>query len=307
MRQLPPLNALRAFEAAARCLSFTHAGDELHVTHGAVSRQIQSLEAWLGTPLFRRLNRRVELTEAGAALFAETSAALDRVALASARIREEGRVRVLRINALPTFTIRWLIPRLSGFQRRHPQVELRVTTSTERVDRLPEAFDLVIRGGPDRYRNYRADPFMEENRLPVCAPGLLRRLALAEPSDLRHHTLLHSDTLPGVWSDWLRLAGVPDLEPARALTFEHFYLSIQAAIDELGVAMGPSALVAEDLEAGKLVAPFPALSLPARSYYWYRPDGRGEDPVVDAFCDWLRHLGRAPQAAGRQVPSRIGN
>src|SRR5882724_6131464 len=148
MRQLPPLNALRAFEAAARFLSFTRAGDELHVTHGAVSRQIQGLEAWLGTPLFRRLNRRVELTEAGAAYLAEIGASLDRIALASARVREEGRVRVLRINALPTFTIRWLIPRLSGFQRRHPQVEVRVTTSTERADRLPETFDLVIRGGP---------------------------------------------------------------------------------------------------------------------------------------------------------------
>jgi LysR family glycine cleavage system transcriptional activator len=300
MRQLPPLNALRAFEVAARCLSFTRAGEELRVTHGAVSRQIQTLEAWLGAPLFHRFNRRVELTEAGTALLAEIGAALDRIALASARIREEGRVRVLRINALPTFTIRWLIPRLSGFQRRHPQVEVRVTTSTERPDRLPETFDLVIRGGPDRFRNYRAEPFLDEHRLPVCAPALLARLSLSRPSDLRHHTLLHSDTLPGVWSDWLRLAGVPDLEPARALTFEHFYLSIQAAIDELGVAMGPSALVAEDIDSGKLVAPFPRLVLPARSYFWYRPEGRGEDPVVDAFCAWLHHVSQpAAETAAR--------
>jgi LysR family glycine cleavage system transcriptional activator len=292
MRQLPPLNALRAFEAAARCLSFTRAGDELRVTHGAISRQIQGLEAWLGTPLFRRLNRRIELTEAGVAYLAEIGAALDRIALASARAREEGRVRVLRINALPTFTIRWLIPRLSGFQRRHPQVEVRVTTSTERADRLPETFDLVIRGGPDAVHNYRVEPFLAENRLPVCAPGLLARLPLREPSDLRRHTLLHSDTLPGVWAQWLRLAGVPELEPASALTFEHFYLSIQAAIDELGVAMGPSALVAEDLEAGKLVAPFPDLALPARSYHWYRPQSKEGDPVIDAFCEWLAHVSR---------------
>src|SRR6185369_1435898 len=114
----------------------------------------------------------------------------------------------------------------------------------------------------------------------VCSSDLLRR-----------HTLLHSDTLPGVWGEWLRLAGVPDLEPAHALTFEHFYLSIQAAIDELGIAMGPSALIAEDLEQGKLVAPFPDLALPARSYYWYRPTGRPPDPVVDAFCSWLHEVG----------------
>jgi LysR family glycine cleavage system transcriptional activator len=297
MRQLPPLNALRAFEAAARCLSFTRAGDELHVTHGAVSRQIQGLEAWLGTPLFRRLNRRVELTDAGIAYLAEIGASLDRIALASARVREEGRIRVLRINALPTFTIRWLIPRLSGFQRRHPRVEVRVTTSTERVDRLPETFDLVIRGGPDPARNYRVQAFLVENRLPVCAPGLLARQKLGVPSDLRRHTLLHSDTLPGVWPEWLRLAGVPDLEPASALTFEHFYLSIQAAVDELGVAMGPSALVAEDLDAGKLVAPFPDLALPARSYHWYRPESKADDPVIDDFCAWLAHVSRATVAA----------
>jgi LysR family transcriptional regulator, glycine cleavage system transcriptional activator len=290
MRELPPLNALRAFEAAARHLSFTRAGAELHITHGAVSRQVQALETWLGAPLFRRLNRRIELTEAGTTLLAEFGAALDRIALASVRAREEGRVRVLRINALPTFTIRWLIPRLSGFQRRHPQVEVRVTTSTERIDKLPESFDLVIRGGPDRFRGYRSERFLDERRLPVCAPHLLERLKLTEPSDLRRHTLLHSDTLRGVWSDWLRLAGVPDLAPAHALTFEHFYLSIQAAVDELGVAMGPSALVAEDLESGRLVAPFPDIALPARSYCWYLRDEKAADPVVQAFCQWLAQI-----------------
>jgi LysR family glycine cleavage system transcriptional activator len=292
MRELPPLNALRAFEAAARHLSFTRAGEELYVTHGAVSRQIQALETWLGTPLFRRLNRRIELTTAGTMLLAEFGAALDRIALASVRVREEGRVRVLRINALPTFTIRWLIPRLSGFQRRHPQVEVRVTTSTEKVDKLPETFDLVIRGGPERFRGYHAQRFLDERRLPVCAPGLLERLPLTKPSDLSRHTLLHSDTLRGVWSDWLRLAGVPDLAPAHALTFEHFYLSIQAAIDELGVAMGPSALVAEDLGSGRLIAPFPELALPARSYCWYLPSDRAADPVVEAFCRWLMQISR---------------
>ncbi len=296
MRELPPLNALRAFEAAARHLSFTRAGEELHVTHGAVSRQIQTLESWLGAPLFRRLNRRIELTESGTMLLAEFGAALDRIALASVRVREEGRVRVLRINALPTFTIRWLIPRLSGFQRRHPQVEVRVTTSTEKVDKLPETFDLVIRGGPERFRGYRAQRFLDERRLPVCAPALLERLRLKEPSDLSHHTLLHSDTLRGIWSDWLRLAGVPDLAPAHALTFEHFYLSVQAAIDELGVAMGPSALVAEDLESGRLVAPFPDIALPARSYCWYLPDEKAADPVVEAFRQWLAQSSGGPSS-----------
>ncbi len=151
-RRLPPLNALKAFEAAARHGSFTRAADELRVTHGAVSRHVQMLEGWLGLPLFTRHNRRVVLTEAGVAYATEIGAALDRIALATARQVERGRPRLLHVNALATFTLRWLIPRLSGFQVANPAIEVRLTTSNVPLAQLAEPFDVAIRGGPETRR-----------------------------------------------------------------------------------------------------------------------------------------------------------
>nr|WP_202130727.1 transcriptional regulator GcvA [Methylobacterium sp. 2A] len=284
---MPPLNAVKAFEAAARHASFTRAADELHVTHGAVSRQVQMLEAWLGAPLFERHNRRVVLTEAGAAFAAEIGAALDRIALATARQVERGRPRLLHINALATFTLRWLIPRLSGFQRANPAIEVRLTTSNVPLAQLTEPFDVAIRGGPDTRPGHVAEPFLSERRIPVCSPALLRRLPLGEPAQLRQHTLLHAATLPRVWPDWLRAAGVPDLTPQASVTLEHFYLTLQAALDGLGVAMGPERLIADDVAAGRLTLPFAGPALPARSYYTYVPEARAEDPAIRAFCGWL--------------------
>ncbi|MGU3340906.1 transcriptional regulator GcvA [Methylobacterium mesophilicum] len=286
-RRLPPLNALKAFEAAARHVSFTRAAEELRVTHGAVSRHVQMLEGWLGVPLFERHNRRVVLTEAGQSYAAEIGAALDRVALATARQVERGRPRLLHVNALATFTLRWLIPRLSGFQVAHPAVEVRLTTSNVPLAHLVDPFDVAIRGGPDTRPGHIGQPFLSERRLPVCSPALLRRLPLHEPEHLRHHTLLHAATLPEVWPHWLRAAGVPELTPQASVTLEHFYLTLQAALDGLGVAMGPERLIADDVAAGRLTRPFAGPSLPARSYYTYVPETRADDPTVRAFCTWL--------------------
>jgi LysR family transcriptional regulator, glycine cleavage system transcriptional activator len=165
LRKLPPLNALKAFEAAARHSSLTVAGSELGVTHGAVSRQVQTLEHWLGIKLFRRFNRRLELTEAGQHYLAEIGPLLDRLSQASVRLREEHGLRVLRVNALSTFAIRWLIPRLSSFQRQHPYLEVRLSTSNERLDRLLESYDIAVRQGPKRYPNHISGSFLEESRL----------------------------------------------------------------------------------------------------------------------------------------------
>jgi LysR family glycine cleavage system transcriptional activator len=291
-RRLPSLNALRAFEAAARHSSFTRAALELGVTHGAVSRQIQALEAWLEKPLFRRLNRRVVLTEAGATYCAEIGGAFDRIAAATARFADAGAHRVLHVTALPTFTIRWLIPRLSDFQIRHPQVEVRLTTASEKAEALREPFDIIIRGGPEKLSGLRRAKFLDERRIPVCSPAVLKRAPLRKPEDLRRHTLLHAATLRDVWPKWLAAAGLPDLAPSGELVFEHFYLSIQAAIDGLGVAMGPLTLVADALAQNRLVIPFAAPVLPARGYYMYVPETR-RDPTVDAFCQWLARAGAA--------------
>lgn len=296
-RRLPPLNALRAFEAAARHASFTKAAAELHVTHGAVSRHVQALEAWLGRPLFERRNRQVVLSESGAAYLAEIGAALDRIALATARQAEQGRCRLLRVNALATFTMRWLIPRLSGFQLAHPATEVRLTTGNTPVAALREPFDVAIRGGPEQVAGLEVRPFLAEARVPVCSPAVLARAPLRRPEQLREHTLLHAATLPGVWAQWLEAAGVPDLQPRHAVTLEHFYLTLQAALDGLGVAMGPTRLVADDLASGRLVVPFSGPALPARSYCAYVPQARADAPEVRAFCAWLL------RAAAEAVPA----
>jgi LysR family transcriptional regulator, glycine cleavage system transcriptional activator len=296
-RSLPPLNALRAFEAAARLGSFKDAASELAVTHGAVSRHVRLLEDWLGPPaLFRRLNRRVALTPTGAALLAETRPALDRLAAAAERHQARGGAAppaVLHVNALATFSLRWLLPRLAGFRHRHPEIEVRLSTSIEPVDALSEPYDLIIRGGPDTFYGFTCHPFLTERRLPVCSPALLEHLPLDEVTDLRAHTFIHTSTLPRVWPDWLSIAGAPDLEPAASLTLDHFYLTLQAALDGLGVAMGPTALVADDLASGRLVAPFPGVTLPTRGYHAYLPDTRAGDRSATSFRQWLEEVGRA--------------
>lgn len=286
-RRLPPLNALKAFEAAGRHESFTLAAAELRVTHGAVSRHVQTLEAWLGTPLFERHNRRVVLTEAGRGYLPEIGAALDRMALATARQMERSQSHVLHVNALATFTLRWLIPRLSSFQRAHPLVEIRLTTSNVPLARIIEPFDIAIRGGPDTRPGFVGRAFLAERRIPVCSPRLLQHGPLATPMDLAGHTLLHAATLTEVWPQWLQAAGVPDLQPQASVTLEHFYLTLQAALDGLGVAMGPERLIADDVAAGRLMLPFDGPALRARSYHTYVPEGRAEHAAVRAFCEWL--------------------
>jgi LysR family glycine cleavage system transcriptional activator len=295
-RLLPPLNAIRAFEAAARHGSFKEAADELGVTHGAVSRQIRLLEDWLGPPpLFRRMNRRVVLMPAGIALLAEATPALDRLA-AAARLHKgrhgDRSTTTLHVNALATFSLRWLLPRLDSFRATHPDIEVRLTTSNEPLDALAEPFDVVIRGGPDMFHDFTERKLFDEHRLPVCSPGLLQRHPLAEVGDLEKHTLLHVSTMPRLWHDWLTVAGNPNLVSAASLTLDHFYLTVQAAVDGLGVAMGPSALIADDLAASRLVAPFPQVSLPARGYYAYLPRTHPTDPATTAFCDWVERAGR---------------
>lgn len=286
-RRLPPLNALRVFEAAGRRQSFTLAAEELNLTHGAVSRQIRALEDWFGRPLFVRSHRRVTLTESGAAYLAEIGAAFDRIAAATARQMEHGSTRLLHVNALATFTLRWLIPRLSAFQLTHPSIEVRLTTSNVPLRDLNEAYDVAIRGGPDAIAGHVAHHFLSESRIPVCSPKLLERLPLKTPSDLSRHTLLHAATLPGVWSQWLAAARIPDLTPAGSVMFEHFYLTLQAALDGIGVAMGPTALIADDVKAGRLVIPFEGPALPARSYFAYVPEVRADDLAVRRFRNWL--------------------
>lgn len=294
-RTLPPLNAVRAFEAAARHGSFKDAAAELGVTQGAISQQVRTLERWLGTPsLFRRATRRVLLTDSGMALLEEVGPALDRISAAARHhIERQGKspAPVLKVNALATFSLRWLLPRMTLFRAEHPDIEVKLTTSNDAVDALAETFDVVIRGGPDSFHGFVSRPVLSERRLPVCKPSLLADIPLTDVADLSRHTLLHVSSMPRLWHDWLNKAGHRDLLSARSLTFDHFYLTIQAALDGLGVAMGPTALVADDLAAGRLVMPFPETSLPARSYFAYLPNSPDINSSSLRFCDWLEKQG----------------
>ena len=295
--RLPPLNAVKTFEAAARLGSFSRAAEELHVTHGAVSRQIRALEDWLGAPLFRRTSRNAVPTKAGSELLAETGPALDRLAEAARRVRSSSLAQgVLNVVAQPTFSMRWLIPRLSEFQRMHPGLELRIVTASSSVERFAMEADVVI-SGPAPQPGWTGTRFMGEALLPLLSPELAAQYPLQAPEDLRRHTLLHSATRRRAWPQWLAAAGVAALQPAGEQLFEHFYFAIQAALAGLGVVMGPLALVSEEVRDGRLVAPLAEPALRTRGYFVHVPAAGNAAPAIVALRGWLIDAGRATEAA----------
>jgi LysR family glycine cleavage system transcriptional activator len=291
-RRLPPFAALRAFEAAARHDSFTAAATELHVTHGAISRQVAAFESWIGVPVFHRHGKRVRLTEAGRKYLSSVTDAFDDIATATDRLRDTGVVHVLRVNALPTFAMKWLLPRLSQFQRMVPNVELRLATSNASVERLDD-FDVAVRRGPAHWPNCVSGYFLEERELPVCSPALLERAPIRNADDLAKHVLLHSDTRPDAWLHWLNAAGAKTKGRKRQ-SFDHFYLTLQAAVDGLGVALGPLPLIDDELASGRLVAPLPGPLLDARGYWWVARREVAEAPLVVQFCQWLEAQAQQP-------------
>lgn len=285
--RLPPLNAVKAFEAAARLGSFTRAAAELNVTHGAISRQVRVLEDWLGAPLFQRTSRNAVPTRAGIELLAEAGPALDRLANAALRARRGAPAQgVLCVSALPTFAMRWFIPRLPEFQRAHPGLELRIITASTPAEQFRMGADAVI-SGPARQPGWVGKRFLGEARLPLLSPELGARCPLRTAPDLARHTLLHSATLREAWPRWLAAAGIADLKPAREQVFEHFYFAIQAAIEGLGVVMGPLALVGDELRAGRLVAPIGKPVARTRGYFIYSPEPGGDAAAIVALQRWL--------------------
>jgi LysR family glycine cleavage system transcriptional activator len=294
--RLPPLNAIKAFEAAARLGSFTRAAEELRVTHGAVSRQIRVLEEWLGTSLFVRTSRNAVPTRAGTDLLAEAGPALDRLASASVRLQSGSEARgVLHISALPTFAMRWLIPRLPELQREHPALETRIVTASTPAEQFRMDVDVVV-SGPARQPGWVGSRFLGEAYLPLLSPGLMKERPLRSPADLAQHTLLHAATRRQMWLRWLTAAGVRDLKPARDQVFEHFYFAIQAAIEGLGVTMGPLALVGDELREGRLVAPIKEPAIRTRGYFVYAPETNSEAPAITALRQWLLAAGRLAEA-----------
>jgi LysR family glycine cleavage system transcriptional activator len=287
MRKLPPLNAVRAFEAAARHVSLTQAARELSVTHGAISKQVATLEAWLGTPVFVRSPTQLTLTDAGRTLLAAVTPALDRISVAATHLLEQKDTRTLTVHAPPTVMIRWLIPRLSNFQRRAPTVDIRFAASAAPLDFEAGGYNIAIRGGYQPPEGVVAIPFMTETILPICHPDLLEGGRLRRPQDLERQTLLSYDSEPMPWVEWLALAQKPALRPAHALQFEQMFLALQAASEGLGIVLVPLSMVADDIITGKLCAPFGVSVSRKRQYFALIAPGWHGNPVVETFCDWL--------------------
>ena len=247
LRRLPSLNAVRAFEAAARHLSFSRAADELNVNHAAISHQVKGLETFLQTPLFRRLNRAVRLTDAGQPYLPTLRDALDAIAQATARISAGETAGALALSTSPAFAAKWLVPRLSAVREAHPEIDVWLTPSLRVVDVAREEVDAAVRWGAGEWPGLRADLLGTMNVFPVCSPRLLRGPhPLRAPEDLRHHALIH-DASGEDWRRWLAAAGVRGVVPAPSLHFHDSSLVIQAAVEGQGVALAYSVFAADDL------------------------------------------------------------
>ena len=285
-RRLPPLNALIAFEVSARLGSFSAAAVELGVTHGAVSRQVALLEAWFGHRLFVRQGRGVVPTGPGRTYAAEVSAAFDRLAEASAH-HGPGRERtVLRVNAPATFAMRWLIPRLTRFHAVHPDVAVEVATSVSLAGRLKGGYDLAIRKG-ERFDHHEATRFLDEADTVIASPSLLQRHPLRTLDDLRAHTLLATETRPGDWADWLEAAGLSLVAGTRQMRFDHYFVTLQAATDGLGIAVGPFPVLDGDVASGRFATPFPSIRVARPGYVALVPADVDKTRALRSFVAWL--------------------
>jgi LysR family glycine cleavage system transcriptional activator len=293
MPALPSTTALCAFESAARSLSFQKAAQALHLTPGALSRQIQALERSLGTALFSRHHKRVELTEAGRQFLAEVAGPLEALAAAVGRARNRPGHQALSVFAYPTFAIRWLMPRWVRFHDRHPGVDLRLTTSVDEVDFSSDEYDVALAIAPRTRAPARlvAHDLLPIELFPVCAPRLAARLR--RPADLARVTLLHGAPRPEDWRRWLEAAGVPAIEPRQEVRFDTLTLAYQAAIEGMGVAIGIAAFVEQDLAQGRLVRPFSVVRRSRQPLQLLYPASKAGDARVQAFREWVLQEARS--------------
>lgn len=287
-RQIPPLNALRSFEAVARLGSFTKAADELCVTQGAVSRQIANLESWFDQKLFHRGRHNIELTQQGRSYFEAVRDIFDAIDRSTRRMMPRQDDRLLRIKLPPTFAIRWLMPRLARFHAKHPSTEVQITTSHQRVNYRLEDIDVGIHSEPVPPQLPGFKLLFEETLIPVCSPGLLKSSRpLEKPGDLKFHDRLCSMNRPNDWATWLKAANVDSIDGHEGLKFENAALAYQAAANGLGVMMGLMPFVKEDLASGLLVAPFDLCVSTPGGYYLSFSDVKEKSPKLMEFEAWL--------------------
>lgn len=294
MQRLPPLNSLKAFDAAARHLSFTAAAAELHVTHGAVSRQIATLEQELKVPLFVRGTRGLKLTEHGAQLAGAVGSAFTMLRSAVEQARQAGPASALRVSVPPTLAMRWLIPRMTALHHAHPRLRIELSTSTEPVDFERDPFDAAIRRVVRAPKGVVAERFLDGRPVPVCSPAYQKQHPLRSPADLERATLVITRSEPHTWTEWLRLHRIERAEAAATLTFEQLYFALQAALDSLGVALAPVALVEAEIAAGRLKA----LAGPeGQSGPWYAllsPRVSPRREAIATLSGWLREAAAKP-------------
>lgn len=297
MRTLPPLNALRAFEAAARHLSLTKAAQELHVTPGALSHQIRGLEGQLGVSLFDRGVRSISLTPAGERLHPGLRAAFIQMREAVASVADAQDERVLVVSTLPGFTAKWLAPRMYRFSVAHPEIDARVSSSAALANFVTDRVDVAIRNlpiGAAIAPELVAEKLMDIAFTPVCSPKLIDAQGpLESPAGLRNVALIHDDSLrnqsriPG-WSHWLERAGVPDIDLSRGLRFSSADHALDATVEGAGVLLAPNVLAYDELRTGRLVMPFDFMLSSGRAYHFVCLKARLDRPKVRAFRAWVR-------------------
>jgi LysR family glycine cleavage system transcriptional activator len=303
--RLPALNALRAFEAAARHLSFTRAAEELNVTPGAISQQIRQLEEFAGAPLFRRTGRQVLLTDAGQAALPLLTSAFEMMAEAVHHMRAPSRRDRLMISSAPSFAAKWLAHRLDRFQQEHQEAEVWVSADLALTDFNSTDIDLAVRYGKGLYEGLRVEKILSESVLPVCSPDLLKGpKPLKSPEDLANHVLLHdegpeNDPSCPDWKSWLTARGVTSVDPTRGPRFNQSSLVVEAAAAGRGVALAKHAIASADLASGRLIAPFADGSADIDfAYYIVWPKWRTPSKLARAFITWLKAEAAAQEVTG---------
>jgi LysR family glycine cleavage system transcriptional activator len=310
-RRLPPLNALRAFEAAARHLNFSRAADELSVTPGAVSQQIQNLEDYVGAALFKRTPKGLLLTDAAQTALPALREAFDRLAEAASLLTAAVDGRRLTLTAPPSFAAKWLVPRLGAFEQLHPQVDVWLSAGIELVDLAAGEVDVAVRYGSGRYPGLEVRRLITETVIPVISPELLKETPLDSPVDLKNHVLLHDgspdldDSCPD-WSMWLAARGLRGVDGMRGPRFNQSSLVIEAAANGRGVALAKRTLAQADLDAGRLVAPLQIATAVDFAYYLVHPKAKGRLPQVKAFISWIEAEAEAHEAALLAIDNGAG-
>jgi len=288
-RRLPPLNSLKCFEAAGRLLSFTAAAKELNVTQAAISHQIKVIEDYLGLSLFDRYPRRLALTEPGKILLPEVIESFDRVSAAIGSLAEEQHSNILSVRLAPSFTARWLSPRLKYFWLQYPEIDLCLYHAHDAVDFEREEIDIAVTYGKGDWPGVVADKLLSLEFYPVCSPAFLHKdKPLTELDNLRYYTLLH-DANYEIWNDWLKLAGL-EINANKGTIIDDTNVLIQAAIDGQGIALGSTTFVEDYIDSGKLVKPFDIELVNESAYFVVCPESHLKNPAVRAFKEWLLSL-----------------